>query len=212
MAARAIHALFVHGMGRSPASGWLLMRQLKRAGITTSSFAYNVSRQRFEQVVARLVDTLGAMPVEAELILIGHSLGGVLLRDALSAPALSALHIKRLFLLGSPILPSRAAHRLRDNLLFRGITRDCGHLLGSAKRMAAVGAPRVPTTGIAGTRGIVARRGPFGLEPNDGVVTVTEVSAPWLVDQVQVPVMHMWLPSSAAVARIILDAVRRSAV
>lgn len=202
--------LFVHGMGRSPASGWLLLRALRRSGFRTATFGYSVSRESFAQIAARLASTLQALPEQEELVLIGHSLGGVLLRHVLGLLDASAKQVRHLFLLGSPVAASKMAVRFAGNPLFRAITRDCGRLLGSAERMAAIASAAVPATGIAGTRGIVGLRGPFGVEPNDGIVSVSEVSAAWLQDQVLVPVMHTLLPSDRRVAAVILQRLGRS--
>lgn len=196
--------VFVHGMGRSPASGWLLLHRLRQAGFRTASFGYLVSLESFDAVVARLAAKLRRLLAEGDLVLVGHSLGGVLLRRALSLLGESEHSVRHLFLLGSPVVPSRLAVRLGRNWLFRVATGDCGRLLGSPARMASVPPPRVPTTGIAGTRGLSSGGGPFGSEPNDGVVSLFEVSAPWLQDQVLVAVVHTLLPSSAKVASVIL--------
>ena len=204
-----MRVLFVHGMGRSPASGWWMLRQLRRAGLGTASFAYSVSRESFATVTDRLVDRLKTLPEGEELVLIGHSLGGVLLRQALCTLGKDGPRAGHLFLLGSPIQTARLALRLGGNPLFRFATRDCGQLLASPERMAAIGIPDVPTTAIVGTRGLLNRRGPFGTETNDGIVSLSEVSAGWLEDRVFVPVVHTLLPSSGRVAEVILERVRR---
>ena len=173
------------------------------------SFGYSASRESFAQIADRLVAKVNTLLGEGELILIGHSLGGVLLRQALSALEPHTQSPRHLFLLGSPAHASRLASRLSGNLLFRLATRDCGQLLGSPERMAAVGIPRVRTTGIAGTLGIVGAHGPFGTEPNDGVVALSEVSAGWLKDQVLVPVVHTLLPASRRVAAIVVHRLHR---
>jgi hypothetical protein len=69
--------------------------------------------------------------------------------------------------------------------------------------------PAVPTTGIAGTRRLVNASGLFGTETNDGVVSISEVSAALLQDQVLVPVVHTLLPSSRRVGSIVLQRLRR---
>ncbi len=56
-----MQVLFVHGMGRSPASGWWLLSQLRRVGLRTSSFGYSVSRESFAKVVNRLVARLHSL-------------------------------------------------------------------------------------------------------------------------------------------------------
>ena len=142
--------LFVHGMGRSPLSGWLLMRQLRHAGFGTSSFGYWVSRESFVQITDRLAARIDGLLAQHDLVLVGHSLGGVMLRHALGRLGASARRARHLFLLGSPVVPSKMALGLRRNPVFRFATRDCGQLLGSPERMSAIPVPAVPTTGIAG--------------------------------------------------------------
>ncbi len=199
-----MEALFVHGMGRSPLSGWRLLRRLKRAGLKASAFGYLVSAEDFAAITRRLASRIAAMASRGEYVLIGHSLGGVLLRAAVNALPLETRRPGHLFLLGSPVHPSRLAQRLGCNPIFRVLTRDCGQLLGSAQRMSEVGPVPGPISCIVGVTGLTWKRGPFGGEPNDGVVALSEVSADWLPEQIQVPVIHALLPSSKRVADVIL--------
>ena len=48
-------------------------------------------------------------------------------------------------------------------------------------------------------------KAPFGQEPNDGVVAVSEVTAAWIDERIRVPVVHTLLPASQQVAQILLD-------
>ena len=197
--------LFVHGMGRTPFSGWRLLHRLRREGFQTATFGYSVAFNNFDAIVERLQAQLASLAATENYIVIGHSLGGVLLRAALnSLPPGTALP-RRVYLLGSPVLPSRIATRLQRNWLFHILTRDCGQLLGSMERMNTIGPPAASITGIIGTRGIAYLFGIFGDEVNDGLVSVSEVSAPWLTQCIQVPVFHTLLPASPLVADIILQ-------
>ena len=108
-------------------------------------------------------------------------------------------------LLGSPLGPSRFARWLRNNPVFRALTRDAGDLLGSPERMARIGPASVPTTAVVGTGGLHRALSPFGDEVSDGIVALSEVSAEWLPDQVLIPVSHTVLPASRRVARIVLQ-------
>lgn len=199
-----MHALLTHGMGRSPLSFWPLSRTLRQAGIHTSTFGYAVSLEPFAHIQDRLAQRITQLAHQGDYILIGHSLGGVLIRAAVASLPANVPGPRHIFLLGSPTRPSRLAQRLTSNPLYCTITRDCGQLLGSAERMADIGIPTCPITGIAGTKGWSGRLSPFGKEPNDGIVSLSEVSADWLTDQVTVPVIHSWLPASDLVAQIIL--------
>lgn len=200
-----MQVLFVHGMGRTPLSGWPLLRRLRRAGLHTHSFAHWVSRQGFANIVERLGQRLIQVAASGEYILVGHSLGGVLLREALRTAPPGIRAPQRLFLLGSPIQVSSIAARLGGNPLYHLVTGDCGRMLGSVQRMAAIGAPAVPVTAIVGIKGWSLVSGLLPREPHDGIVTVSETAAPWLTDVVQLPVPHMLLPSDARVSRVILE-------
>jgi hypothetical protein len=85
---------------------------------------------------------------------------------------------------------------------FRLFTRDCGRFLMSPEDFAALPELSVPFTVIAGTAGPCGRWSPFGDEPNDGLVAVSEVrigsAAPVLI-----PVLHtVIMDAVAARARI----------
>jgi hypothetical protein len=200
-----MEALFIHGMGRTPLSGWPLLWHLRRAGIRTSTFGYSVSVENFSRISDRLTTRVVAIAARGDYMLIGHSLGGVLLRATVNSLACNTRRPRHVFLLGSPIRASRLAQQLQRSLAFRLLTRDCGRLLASVERMSAFGAMSVPTTSIVGTSGLAATRGAFVGEPNDGVVSVAEASAEWLADQVRIPCVHTFLPSSRRVAAAILE-------
>jgi pimeloyl-ACP methyl ester carboxylesterase len=192
-------------MGRTSLSGWPMLRRLRAEGIATRTFDYSVGLQDYNRITERLAARISEIAEADEYFLIGHSLGGVLLRSALNALPPHVKRPRHLFLLGSPQRPSRMARRLRGNVVYRIATRDCGHLLGSAPRMSAIGAVDVPTTSIAGDRGVALASQVFRDEANDGVVSISEVSAGWIADQRRVPVVHTLLPASGRVAGIILE-------
>lgn len=207
---KGIRLLFVHGMGRSPVSGWPLIWQLKWAGLSTSTFGYSTALETFPGIRGRLVARLSSLAAHGDYAVVGHSLGGVLLRAAINGLPPGVRRPRYLFLLGSPVHPARLAKRLRANRLYRLMTGDCGQLLGSGSRMAAIGPVGLPTLAVVGVRGLSWKAGPFSGELNDGVVALSEVSAPWLDDRIEVDVVHTLLPSSKRVGDIILTALGRS--
>ncbi|HET7400587.1 MAG TPA: hypothetical protein VFJ62_02370 [Usitatibacter sp.] len=198
-----MHALFVHGMGRSPLSGWPLLWRLQHRDVATHTFGYAAAFEDFAGIERRLAVSIANVASRGEYVLIGHSLGGVLLRAALHSLGRRCTPPARVFLLGSPISPARVAASLSGNGAFRLFTGDCGQLLGSAERMCAIPPLAVPTTAIVGTLGWPRGHGPFGSEPNDGLVSVAEASAAWIEEAVQVPVPHSLLPSSSRVAALV---------
>ena len=202
--------LFVHGMGRTPLSGATLLWYLRRKGYSVNIFAYSTALENFDSIRDRLWRKISQIAAQGEYVLIGHSLGGVLLRSALSELPLTSKLPKHVFLLGSPVLASRMAKKLGENFLFRLLTGDCGQLLSSSERMAKIAGLTVPNTSIVGIKGINGKYSPFQDEPNDGVVAVSEASADWIGAEIRVPVIHTLLPASLLVAKILLKVMQEN--
>lgn len=201
----AMQALFVHGMGRSPLSGLPMMLRMKHRGIQVRSFFYTVTFEKFASIQSRLERKIAKIAAEGDYVLVGHSLGGVLIRNALAALPEGTRMPNRVFLMGSPVLPSRIAKYLSRNWLFRLATQDCGQLLSSEERMQQIAPCSVPVTSFVGTKGLHGRYTPFGDEVNDGVVTESEIQAAWISEAIQVPVVHSWMPASRCISKLILE-------
>ncbi len=196
--------LFVHGMGRSALSGWPMLFQLKKAGLHTASFSYSVSLQSFDHIYKKLIRQLIDVAAQGDYVLIGHSLGGVLIRAALRSLPTDIRKPKHIFLLGSPLQAALLAQKFQASPLFRWVTRDCGNLLGSSQRMSEICIPNLPITAIVGIKGFSGKWSPFGSEVNDGVVALSEVSSRLISDQIKLPVIHSLLPANQQVAEVIL--------
>ena len=195
-----MQALFVHGMGRTPLSGFPLLWRLRQRGISTHGFFYSVTFQSFRAISQRLQRKIAIVAAQGEYVLIGHSLGGVLIRDAVAALPPEIRRPQRIFLLGSPIRPSRMAQRVHRNWLFRLFTRDCGQLLASEARMEQVAGCDVPTTSIVGTCRILVLSRLFGEEENDGVVSHSN----WITEEIRVRVTHTFIPSNRRVTELVV--------
>ncbi len=193
-----MNILLVHGLGRTPISMFSLARSLRAARHRTAFFAYTPTFESLPDIVRRLVARIKRLARLGEpLGVVGHSLGGLLLRLALEqAPELCVHH---LVMLGTPNQPPRIARFAWRFRLFRMLTRDCGRLLASVDAIAKIPVPRVPYALIAGTAG------PHYIwhEPNDGIVAVSEVliakgDMPHLV-----PVWHSFLMNNQTVQAIV---------
>jgi pimeloyl-ACP methyl ester carboxylesterase len=192
-----MQVLFVHGLGRSPLCGSALLRQLRYAGCRTSSFAYLAALESLERIVARLTRNLQVLARRGDYLLIGHSLGGVLLRMALQRlPAGTRLPC-RLVLVASPVKAPRMARWGQKNRLVQLFSSDCGALLASQRRMAQLGAPPVSTLCVVGTQGMENTRRAFFGQANDGILAVSEVLAPWADETWRIDDNHLDLPSNA---------------
>lgn len=181
-----------------------MLWHLKIAGMQVSTFGYVAGAETFAHIEARLRKRVAALAAKGEYIVIGHSLGGLLLRAAVNSLHPNTQRPEHVFLLGSPVQASRLACQLKRNPLYRVLTGDCGQMLASTERMSAVAPVSVAATAIVGTRGLQGGHAPFYGEANDGVVSLSEVSAAWLGEPLLVPIVHTLLPASKHVAKLIL--------
>ncbi|HEX6105548.1 MAG TPA: alpha/beta fold hydrolase [Gemmatimonadales bacterium] len=192
-----MRVLMVHGLGRTPVSFLRLAHTLRGCGCRTESFPYAAFAETFESIVARLVARIQRMARDPDYAVIGHSLGGVLLRAAL--PRVRGPLPRHLVMLGTPNRPPRAARLAFGALPFRWIAGECGACLSSPAFYAALPAPAVPYTIIAGTRGLPGRWSPFGGEPNDGLVAVSETRIRETDPVLTLPVSHTFMMSDRRV-------------
>ncbi|WP_397568368.1 esterase/lipase family protein [Schlesneria sp. T3-172] len=204
----AMQALFVHGMGRSPITAFPLLRQLKQNGFSPSWYFYSVTFQNFTSISRRLEQKIERLAAQGDYVLIGHSLGGVLLREAVATLPPGTRMPTRIILLGSPVRPSRIAKALKRNWLFRLATSDCGQLLASDDRMEHVAASQVPTTSIIGTKSLGPLKKLFGDEENDCVVSYSEVCADWITEEIRLPVSHTFMPSNSLVVKTVIECLK----
>jgi pimeloyl-ACP methyl ester carboxylesterase len=194
--------LLVHGLGRTPLSLFGLAAALRSDGHRTRLFGYLPLLESVPRIVGRLTAALRDLARRREPVgLVGHSLGGLLLRMALTE--VPTLRVHHLVTLGTPASPPRAA-RLAWKWLppFRLFTRGCGRFLTSPGAFAALPPLTIPFTAIAGTAGPRGRCSPFGNDPNDGLVAVSEARVGTAEPEL-FPVLHTVMMDAVAVrARI----------
>ena len=197
--------LLVHGMGRTPLSMWRLARSLRAAGLEPHQFAYATAWQPVDRIVARLATRLKELS-RNDYIVVGHSLGGVLLRAAIAQLGPDVRRPRRLIMLGSPNRSPRLARRFARAWWYRLMNGDAGRLLADEARMARLPAASVPSTVIAGTRGINGRWSPFGGEPNDGLVAVIETQLDGMDAWITVPARHPFIMNHREVRELVISA------
>lgn len=201
-----VHAILVHGMGRTPASMLLLSRRLRAAGITTHLFGYSAAFERWLPCLERLRKFIATRAGDERFIMVGHSLGCVLTRGVLPlldrAPDMA-------FLLAPPTRASSYAIKLSRWRLFRLITGEMGQLLASQDFMDSLPLPTVPLRVYAGIKGPRGSWTAFGDEPNDGILSVGEVQLGTLPLHL-LPTIHTIIMNSRQVASDIVAAVKPS--
>lgn len=199
------HVFLLHGMGRTPCSMRKMARYLRQNGMKTHLFGYFAGSEQWQQCVARLADRVNTAIIDnsAAYILIGHSLGSVLIRGSLSR----LIHPPRAcFLITPPTIACTLARKLSNNVFYRLINGDMGQRLADPEFMASLPIPDVPTRIYAGTRGITGRFSPFGNEPNDGILKVSETFLSGIETR-EVYATHTFIMRSPEVMRDIASAI-----
>ncbi len=187
-----MRVVLVHGLGRTPLSLLGLGNALRRAGHEPEFFAYFAFAEPYERIRRRLVQRLRAAARAGEPVaLVGHSLGGLLLRHAVTDTP--ELRVHRLIMLGTPNRPARRARLALRWLPFRLLARSCGEVLASPEAFGAIPVPPVPYTIIAGTAGHRWLSRPFGEEPHDGFVAVSETPMAESDQPLLLPVGHTFM-------------------
>jgi hypothetical protein len=189
-------AILVHGMGRTPLSMLVLAARLRRRGLRPSLFAYSAAIESFAACSERLRHFIDGRTGEARYVVVGHSLGTVLLRSVvphLRAPPTAC------FWLAPPAYASRLARALAPRALFRLLTGDMGQLLSNEEFIGALPVPACAMRSYAGTAGPTGRWLPFGSEQNDGVLSVSETMIPG-VPTVRLRSLHTFIMNDVSVA------------
>lgn len=179
-----------------------LARRLRSAGTDVELFGYVSSVESVERIVTRLAAALGRMAGEPYVV-VGHSLGGLLLRMAIAKLGEGVRRPERLVLVGTPVRAPRVAQRLRRWLPYRLFNGESGQLLGDAARMEAIPQPPVPCTIVIGTRG-PRWQWLFSGEPNDGLVSVSEATLGCGEEVIELRRSHTWLMNAEEVRAVVL--------
>lgn len=203
-----MRVLLVHGLGRTAVSLRSLKRCLRRAGHQPETFSYFAFAQPYQAIRDRLAAQLAAMRGGGPVALIGHSLGGLLLRDALAA--VPDLPVHRLIMLGTPNKPPRRARLAMRWLPWRMFARSCGELLATPAAFAAIPRPAVPYTLVAGTAGHRLLSAPFGEELHDGFVAVSETRIDDADEPVLLPLNHTFMMNDDRLQGLIVELLQQS--
>lgn len=181
-----ISVVTVHGLWMRGGSMALFRRRLEPKGFQLYEFTYPSVSNSLAANAAALAAFVAATPGR-KVHLIGHSLGGVVIREMLES---HVSRVGRIVCLGSPLRGSRTGARL---------ARLPGGRYAIGLGLAELNARGGFTAWVDGVEaGSIAGRVPFGLghlfgpfgEPNDGTVAVAETRIDGARDHVVLPVSH----------------------
>jgi len=192
-------AVFVHGLWLTGAESLLLRRRIAaKQGYSCHSFTYRTVSNSVQPVINQLTKFVSRIDAD-RVHFVGHSLGGIVLHRYFEQAR--DLPPGRVVFLGSPTVMSKSAERVGRlpvlrSMIGRMVTEEL--VVPSGKREwhcdRELGC-------IAGTR-------PMGLgrffarfdEDSDGTVSVSETKIPGHTAHLVLPVSHMGMLASTAVA------------
>lgn len=183
----AATVILVHGLWMPAAVFLLHSHWLQRRGYRVRRFGYPSMRGTLSQNAQRLRRFIAATGA-ADIHLVGHSLGGLVILEMLRQTPDPRL--RRAVLLGTPCVDSHCARRLRGLGMSALLGRSLDEWLSRAGTTVA---PRsaVEIGVLAGTRSIGLGRVIPGLpRPNDGVVAVAETRLLGVADFIALPLAH----------------------
>jgi pimeloyl-ACP methyl ester carboxylesterase len=195
--------VLIHGQGRTPLAMSLLGWRLNRQRYKIHYFGYATPTETFEAITQRLVRFIGRKIGPRPYAIVAHSLGGIITRASL--PYLDNNPPRHLVMLAPPNQPALIAKKARANALYRLVTRDCGRKLSDEAFYQTLPLPTVPTTIIAGTKGLSGRFSPFGKQANDTILSVPETRLGEGYEVILVPASHSFIMNSKQVTEVVLD-------
>ncbi|MBA64053.1 MAG: hypothetical protein CMJ76_16985 [Planctomycetaceae bacterium] len=169
--------ILLHGVIRTRNSLDTLGRYLKnRNAADVISWGYASTRQTISQHAEKFGELLSYFPVDAEIYLVGHSMGNVVVRRYLKNK--QDKRIKRMVMLAPPNRGSAFSRAVNDNLLFETVWGVSGRELGGGfkKLEQQLGTPNFEFGIIAGHLESNLVHNPLLDGPNDLVVTVEETA------------------------------------
>jgi pimeloyl-ACP methyl ester carboxylesterase len=204
--------VLLHGFGRSDMSMLLINSALTEAGYDVHSLEYPSIEEAPEALVKIIAKDINECCKDgAETIhFVGHSLGGLLLRDYLGRH--QPENLGRVVLIGSPNKGSELADAdlgiaAQETLLnWAGPSAQALHT-GPDGYAASLPAPEYTVGVIAGNRGnhMSDRWLPT---PNDGVVSVESARLDGMTDFIEVNVTHWDMRRDPVVADLVIDFLR----
>lgn len=186
--------VLVHGLFRSRHGFRSLSRALWKAGFQVEAISYPSTRGTIREHAARLDEVLSGFDGFDSVCFITHSLGGLVVREALAHRASwqERLPVRRLVMLAPPNRGSVIADTMKDWLPFRAFAGVVGQDL-TPEHVRDLPVPACEFGVIAGGTGTEDGINPLLPGDNDGTVRVESTKLPGMQDFLRVKVLHSFV-------------------
>lgn len=185
--------ILLHGILRSNKSMQTLASSLKENGYTVFPFEYPSTQISIPEAAAALDKVIQHLDGIEELSLVGHSMGGLVIRAYFAEHHDPRIH--RVVMLGTPNHGAELADRLQPVLLVRALSGPGGRQLVTQGLVKELPVPPVEFAIIAGARGNDSGWNPFIPGDDDGTVTVASTRLVGAADFATLPTLHHGLTS-----------------
>lgn len=198
-----MQVLLVHGLSRTPLSLFWLAGAIRRGGHRPRHFAYLAFAESYDRILDRMRSRLKSLGAAGPYAVAAHSLGGLLVRAALSDEAVPPpVHV---VMLGVPNKRSRMAEWGSQWAVWRWLAGEAGRKMADREFYAKLPGLSVPYTNIAGTKGLRLDWLPLGTRLNDGLVAVDETAVEPSDQVMIVPASHTFMMNRRLVQRAVLS-------
>lgn len=196
--------VLVHGIASIPISMTYLERALAAQGYSTVNLGYPSTELPIQEAADLVRSSLEAIPGQGTIHLVGHSLGNIVLRMALSRPL---KRLGRMVMVAPPNQGSFAADALKDLHLYRWIFGPAGQQLSvdNSAFFAALPVPPCPFGIIAGGKGDGEGFNPLLPGDDDGTVRVSETRLDGAADFILLPDTHTLILFDSETARQVVS-------
>ena len=202
--------VLLHGLGRTPRAMWAIERAARARGYRVLNLGYASRRGDVAQHAATVAATLRDSAPSGQLHFVTHSLGGIVLRQAVAAGQLPAARVARVVMLAPPNGGSELVDRLGTLSVFGWINGPAGRQLGTGADglPSRLGAAHFPLGVIAGDWSWNPVYSAMIPGADDGKVSVERARVDGMADFLVVPHGHTFLMSSPDVIAQVIHFLR----
>lgn len=200
--------LLVHGLAGYNWTFRSMKPALDEAGYRAELWNYASTQGSLKEHVAAFHEMMNAMEDVEEVTFVAHSLGGLLLRQALAdeeQPWRSRIKAKGLVMIGTPNQGAALADRFKDDGWFQTALEGVGQDLTSGYA-SKIPAPSVPYKLVAGR--LSGEGNPLIPGLDDGMVAVSEVKIQPNDDLLVLHAGHAALTAEQAAISLVIDFVK----